>query len=133
VDPTNGKPTQVFLTRRRLEFVAKRGAYAILEAKHTVAEVLLKPSAVFEGIRCDGDEDRDPQSNCEGWRCYCGKPKLGYFTARDGRPTTAKPGEVFLVFVNGEHVAYNWRWEATDPTNLDLPKDSEGRFKRRLL
>ncbi len=41
-------------------------------------------------------------------------------------------GQVFLVFVNEDRVAYNWRWEQADPHKPDLPLGHEKRFKRRL-
>jgi hypothetical protein len=47
-----------------------------------------------------------------------------------GRPY---PGQVYLVFLNDEKVAYNWRWEKADPDQPGLPMDHEDRFKQRLL
>jgi hypothetical protein len=40
---------------------------------------------------------------------------------------------VYLVFVNDEGVAYNWRWEKAEPEQPDLPVDHQTRFKKRLL
>ncbi|GMU24541.1 MAG: hypothetical protein AMXMBFR13_46150 [Phycisphaerae bacterium] len=43
------------------------------------------------------------------------------------------PRQVFLVFVNDEQIAYNWRWERSDPEEPTLPVDHQSRFKKRLL
>jgi hypothetical protein len=40
---------------------------------------------------------------------------------------------VYLVFVNDETVAYNWRWEKADPDQPTLPVGHATRFKKRLL
>jgi hypothetical protein len=73
------------------------------------------------------DEDRGGY----GWRCYCGVPEQSFRS--DGSPGRPYPGQVYLVFVNDEGVAYNWRWEKADPDQPSLPMDHENRFKRRLL
>lgn len=51
----------------------------------------------------------------------------------DGTQAPPYPGQVFLVFVNDEKVAYNWRWEKSDPQDPDLPQGWQERFKQRLL
>src|SRR5690606_36045953 len=89
--------------------------------------ILLNPTAVFEGLRQDEDEDRSGV----GWRCYCGIPENAY--RRDGSSRPSYPGQVYLVFVNDEQVAYNWRWEKADPEDFQLPNGHETRFKKRLL
>jgi len=40
---------------------------------------------------------------------------------------------VFLVFVNDEGIAYNWRWEKADEDEPDLPRRFKTRFKKRLI
>jgi len=40
---------------------------------------------------------------------------------------------VYLVFVNEEGVAYNWRWEKCDADDLTLPIDHATRFRKRIL
>jgi hypothetical protein len=51
----------------------------------------------------------------------------------DGSSAPPYFGQVYLVFINDERVAYNWRWEKADPDNLNLPIGHETRFKQRLL
>ena len=89
--------------------------------------VLQHPAAVFEGLRWDEDEDRKGV----GWRCYCGIPGHAYL--RDGTAIQPYAGQVYLVFVNDERVAYNWRWEEADPDNPRFPMGFQERFKRQLL
>ena len=87
--------------------------------------ILQKPTAIFEGLR--RDEDR----RGFGWRCYCGQPEQSYRS--DGSSAPHYHGQVYLVFVNDERVAYNWRWEKADPDNLKLPIGHEARSKQKLL
>ena len=60
-----------------------------------------------------------------------GIPKSAYHP--DGTERPPYPNQVFLVFVNDEQVAYNWRWERAAPDDRKLPQDHEARFKKRLL
>jgi len=92
-----------------------------------VPMILQRPTAIFEGIRRDEDEDRQGF----GWRCYCGIPDQGFL--QDGTPVRPFPGQLYVVFVNDERVAYNWRWEKADSDNPRLPRDHETRFRKRLL
>jgi hypothetical protein len=92
-----------------------------------VPAILQRPTAIFEGLRRDEDEDRWGY----GWRCYCGRPDRAY--RADGSAIQPYADQVYLVFVNDERVAYNWRWEKSDPENRSLPVDDETRFKQRLL
>ena len=85
--------------------------------------VLQQPRTVFQGLRRDQDED--PRGT--GWRCYCGKPTKKFL--KDGSEANADLGQVFLVFVNDEGVAYNWRWEPADPESADFPNGHHTRFK----
>jgi hypothetical protein len=54
-----------------------------------------------------------------------------YKDSGDERPPY--PGEVYLVFVNADRVAYNSRWEKCDHRHDFLPIDHEDRFIRRWL
>ena len=127
VDPESGKPIKVQISHERLMAVIQRGMAQAKEACHIVPHVLQKPQAIFEGLTQDEDEDR----RGVGWRCYCGIPPHSYRT--DGTECPPYPGQVYLVFVNRDGVAYNWRWEKADPTSPALPIDHEIRFKRRRL
>ena len=89
--------------------------------------ILQRPKAIFEGLR--RDEDEDPRS--VGWRCYCGIPDSSY--RRDGTETAPYSNQVYLVFVNEDGVAYNWRWEKADADNLNLPVGYQNRFKKQVL
>ena len=93
-----------------------------------------KPSPRFfstqrpiEGLRQDEDEDRKGV----GWRCYCGIPEHAYL--RDGTAIRPYVGQVYLVFVNDERVAYNWRWEKADPENPRFPINHPARFRSQVL
>lgn len=92
-----------------------------------VPMILQHPTAIFEGLR--EDEDEDPRG--VGWRCYCGIPAISYHS--DGTERSPYPGQIYLVFVNDEEVAYNWRWEKADPDDPKLPQNYTQRFKKRLL
>lgn len=52
---------------------------------------------------------------------------------RDGAEVEPWKGEVLLVFVSEEMVAYNWYWTKADPENPDLPENFTVRFKERAL
>lgn len=127
VNPEDGKPCEVFISQERILSLRKRGMGAIKEAGFLVEYCLKHPTAIFEGLRRDEDED------CRGvgWRCYCGTPNCAY--ASDGKETNPPRGKVFLVFVNDEGVAYNWRWDLADAENNRLPEHYDIRFKRRAL
>lgn len=104
--------------------LARLGLSHLLDARDIVPGVLEQPAVIFEGLRWEGDEDRDRP----GWRCYCGTPSFRH----DDRGTKVGPypDQVFVVFVNDERVAYNWRWERAqeDPA---IPKGDD-RFIRKI-
>ena len=125
--PDSGKSIKVQLSYDKLQVVARRGKGQAMEAGYIVPHVLQRPTAIFEGLRKDEDEDR----RGVGWRCYCGVPPHSYRT--DGTECPAYPGQVFLVFVNLDKVAYNWYWTMADPNDETLPVGHEIRFKKRRL
>jgi hypothetical protein len=127
VDPTDGKPCKVQVSHDRMMAVARRSLGQAKECGYILPLVLQKPTAIFEGLQSDDDEDR----RGVGWRCYCGIPTAAY--RADGTERSPYPGQVFLVFVNQEKVAYNWRWEQADPDDGEVPINHPERFKRRLL
>jgi len=51
----------------------------------------------------------------------------------NGTPIRPYRGQIYLVFVNDEGIAYNWRWEEADPENPRLPVDHENRFRKPVL
>lgn len=127
IDPVTGKPCLVQLSYDRMNTVARRSLGQAKECGYIVPATLQKPTAIFEGLRTDEDEDR----RGVGWRCYCGVPAKAYRT--DGSERDAWPGQVFLVFINDERIAYNWRWEQADADDPKLPIHYRERFKGRLL
>ena len=78
---------------------------SVVKGENTVPAILHRPIAIFEGLRQDEDEDRGAGV---GWRCYCEVPEVAY--RPDGSRRPVYPGQVFLIFVNEECVAYNRRW-----------------------
>lgn len=127
VNPIDGKTCEVVISYDRIQAVGRRSLGHVKECAYIVPTVLQHPTAVFEGLRSDEDESREGA----GWRCYCGIPEHAFL--QDGTPVRPFSGQVYLVFVNDEGVAYNWRWEKCDPENAQLPAGSETRFKKRLL
>jgi hypothetical protein len=127
VEPNSGRPFTVLISYHRLHGIKKSGSRAIKEAKYTVTHILQNPTAIFEGLCYDEDED----SRGYGWRCYCGIPQCDY--TLDGQELPPRNKRVFLVFVNTDKMAYNWRWEKCDEHDNRLPIDYENRFKKRCL
>lgn len=127
VDPLTGKSIGVQISHSRLMNVARRSMGQANEAAFIVPQTLQKPTAIFEGLRRDEDDDR----RGVGWRCYCGSPSRSYRT--DGSERPRWPGSVYLVFVNRDGIAYNWRWEKEDASCPGLPAGHGMRFKKRLL
>jgi hypothetical protein len=128
IEPKDGTLScEVLISYDRMQAVARRSLGHAKECGLIVPAILQTPTAIFEGLRRDEDEDRWGF----GWRCYCGVPEHSY--RQDGAEGKSYPGQVYLVFVNDERVAYNWRWERADPDDPKLPLGHETRFKRRLL
>ncbi|MHB8900294.1 MAG: hypothetical protein ACYC6Y_16210 [Thermoguttaceae bacterium] len=111
----------------RMQTVGRRSVGHARECGEIVPAILQRPSAIFEGLRWDEDEDRKGV----GWRCYCGVPEHAY--SSDGTAIRPYAGQVYLVFVNDEGVAYNWRWEKADPDNPRFPIYYQERFKSQVL
>jgi hypothetical protein len=128
LDPVTRKPNaEIQISYDRMQTVGRRSLGHAKECGYIVPAILQQPRAVFEGLR--RDEDEDPRG--VGWRCYCGIPDRSY--RRDGTEAAAYPQQVYLVFVNEEGVAYNWRWEKADPDNPNLPIGDQDRFQKQLL
>jgi len=126
-DPETQGKTVVHVSHSRMQAVATRSLGHAKECGFLMPQILLSPTAVFEGLKEDEDEDQ----RGAGWRCYCGVPDKAYYS--DGASRSPYPGQVFLVFINDEKIAYNWRWEKADPENLELPKNHIQRFRKKLL
>jgi len=127
-EPSDSSRTcEVQISFERIQTVARRSMGHAKECGVILPYILQNPTAVFEGLRWDEDEDLRGY----GWRCYCGVPKVAFHT--DGAKHKPYPDQVYLVFVNDEGVAYNWRWEKADPDDPNLPIEHKERFKQRLL
>jgi hypothetical protein len=127
IDPLSGGQTEVLISHRRMHAVARRSLGHAKECGILVPYALQHPTAIFEGLRRDDDEDR----RSPGWYCYCTKPRRSF--NENGEEQPAYPNQVFLVFVNREKVAYNWRWARADEADDKLPEGHEERFERRAL
>lgn len=123
----DGSTIEVQISYERMQAVGRRSMGHAKECGLIVPQILQRPTAIFEGLRQDEDEAREGY----GWRCYCGVPQQAFHA--DGTSRSPYPDQVYLVFVNDERVAYNWRWEKADPDDPELPINYEERFKQRLL
>jgi hypothetical protein len=110
----------------RRQTVGRRSLGHAKEGGLIVPAILQGPTAIFEGLR--RDEGEDPKG--VGWRSYCGIPAHSYRT--DGTEAPPSRNQVYLVFVNDEGVAYNWRWEKAAPDDPALPLNYQTRFRKRL-
>ncbi|ODS31207.1 MAG: hypothetical protein SCARUB_03678 [Candidatus Scalindua rubra] len=128
INPIDGKKFSVKVNRKRMQIVARRGKGHVYEMAYVLPEVLMKPKAIFEGLRIDEEE---PKDDIIGWHCYVGKPSKAFRS--NGQQMEAWPDQVYLVFVNEENVVYNWRWEKADSRDLDMPKEYDKRFRKRVL
>ena len=135
VDPKTGKNSiAVYLDYKKIQIIGKRSKGQLLEAAEIVPYVLQNFRQVFEGLCWDEDEKG---ARGVGWRCYCGLPLYAY--SADGTQRQPYEGEVYLVFIDDENVAYNWRWEKSDCADKGLPNEYDAehgdkkRFKRALL
>ncbi len=115
-----GEYWDVRVSHSRMKAVARSMGQA-KELGFILPEVLRKPTAIFQGIREEGESE---------WLCYCGLPSHSYH--KDGTRRAPYEDEVYLVFVNADRVAYNSRWEKCDPDNPKVPSNIDGRFHQRL-
>lgn len=123
VNPQDGAPWDIRIAHQRMDTVARRGLGPAKELAHLVPWVLKHPTAIYQGIRDEGESE---------WLCYCAVPPHA-FRWRSGEKAPPYPGQVYLVFVNADRVAYNNRWDECDPRDPKQPIDYEERFTRRVL
>src|SRR5690348_10317767 len=102
-DPVTRGEIEVYVSQDRLLAVGRRSKGQVLEAAYLVPEALACRGPVFEGLCTESDEDL----RGVGWRCYCCLPSCSY--SEDGDKSPPRRGQFFLVFVNEDRVAYNWR------------------------
>ena len=127
INPADGTTCKVQISHGRMLAVASRSMGHAKDCGVLVPAALQKPTAIFEGLRWDDDED--PRG--VGWRCYSAVPTVAH--RADGSERPPWPAQVFVVFVNDEKIAYNWRWEKADPSDPQLPVGHAERFKKRLI
>lgn len=123
IDPNTHQTWELLLRHSLMDWTAKRGMGAALELAHTVPWALLHPTAIFRGNRDEGEPD---------WLCYVSLPDEA-FHYRTGQRRPAWPSQVFLVFVDGDRIVYNWHWEPADPRDSRLPEQYATRFDERVL
>jgi hypothetical protein len=121
-DPSGGTWT-LFLRGRKIGETARKGRGAALELAYTVPWAVMNPTAIFKGVREEGESE---------WLCYVSIPSRAY-DHKTGESRPPWPGEVFLVFATGDRVIYAWRWEKASVDDARLPLDWEGRFQERVL
>jgi len=96
---------------------------ATRELAFTLPWAIMNPTAIFRGIREEGEPD---------WFCYCAVPSKRY-DYRTGESRLTQRGRVFVVYVDADRIIYNWRWEPADASNGDLPQNYTQRFDERTL
>src|SRR5262249_38048381 len=75
IEPRDGSLTcEIKISFERMQAVGRRSPGHAKECGYIVPVILQKPTAIFEGLRRDEDEDRWGY----GWRCYCGVPEQSY-------------------------------------------------------
>jgi hypothetical protein len=127
IDPHTGKKRTIQLSYDKLKSLPRLGKGRVLEAAQIVLPTLLHPTAIYEGLT--QNRDHDPRG--VGWLCYAAIPDRCF--EDDGKQFPTPSGEVFVVFVNDEWVAYNWYWVKADVSDPNQPDGYEKRFNKRLL
>jgi len=75
IEPKDGTLSlEVQISFERMQAVGRRGLGHAKESGLILPMILQKPTAIFEGLRRDEDEDKRGY----GWRCYCGRPEHSY-------------------------------------------------------
>lgn len=123
VNPADGKPSEVYLRESKIAATARRGMGPAQELARNVPWVLQNPTAIFRGVREEGESL---------WHCYVGCPKDGY-DYKTGERVPPWLGQVFMVFVDDDRIIYNWRWDGVDSDDLRLPENYGRRFEERVL
>ena len=127
INPDDGRPWQIGVPRAVQQRMLDKGRGRVLEFAEVVVPNLMHPAAVFRGIR-----DSDWGEGDDEGLCYVCTPTAAYDYKRHVE-VNAWPGQVLLVFVNGERELYNWRWERADPERPDRPLGWETRFRESAI
>jgi hypothetical protein len=118
-----GGTWKLLLRARKVQTTARKGMGAARELGYTVPWALQNPTAIFRGVREEGEAS---------WLCYVSRPTRVY-DHRTGELRQPWSGQVFLVFVNNDRIIYNWRWEKADAADPNLPENAAVRFEERVL
>lgn len=116
---------EVRISHQRAENIERRGPEHVTDMAQFVPLALEEPFAIYRGIRRG-------QGILDDWLCYVCAPKQMY-AGKMQPPRPVSPGDLFLVWVNGERVAYLWRWEKPDPSKPGFPKAAKRRFSERII
>lgn len=127
IDPMDGGEWDLLISHEKMDWVASCGMGAAKELAITVRQGLLKPRAIFQGVR-----DIKHEIEEDHWLCYVATPARA-FDRKTGIEVPAWKDEVFLIFVTDERVVYLWYWDRCDPAKRHLPCDFESRFQKQLL
>jgi hypothetical protein len=123
INPFDGTLWKVYVRDSAMDRAVKLGPGAVRELGFTVPESVLKPSAVFRGVRDEGEP---------GWLCYAAGPARMYSRAT-GESRRPPVGKVFLVLFDEYRIFRGSEWELADPNDATLPNGHESRFDERLL
>jgi len=85
-----------------------------------VQQVLLRPTAIFEGIR----------EHQAGGMCYCGIPTCAF--TNSGAKIPPIPNKVYCVYLNAGGKYFESGWEPADPDEPGLPREYQIRYGVKL-
>lgn len=127
LDPHDGGEWDLLVSHLTMDRTVKRGRGAVNELAHTVRTAILRPAAIFQGVR-----DLEREISEDRWLCYVTRPNFAYNLKTGEKVIPAWDDEVFLVFVNDERVYYMSYWCKCDPIDTHLPFGHEDRFRERV-
>ncbi len=132
VHPQSGGTVTITLLNHKLRSVIKNNNQGqILEVQKVLPDILKHPYRIFQGLKRNDEEPYNVDDIGCGAYCYCGIPETAYDF--HGNPWPPWKGEVFVVFVTDEFVAYQWYWCKCDEKDSNLPTNHETRFRRPAL
>jgi hypothetical protein len=122
IDPHDGKFWDVRVSLERVRHITSRSRGQAMELAHIVPEVLLQPTAIFQGVRDEGEKD---------WLAYCGLPSHSF--DRHGDRRLLREDSFYFIFINADRVVYNFRWDMGRSGNSRFPANWEDRFLKKVL
>jgi hypothetical protein len=94
-------------------------AYCVHALLKSATRVVQAPSAVFRGLRHDGQ--------LQNGVAYCGNPKRAY--GNDGQPISESlAGFIFVVYADAQGYVFDWDWVEADADDPSVPRDAAERF-----